>query len=386
MKSIYLDNAATTPVDPRVLEFMRPFLEEQFGNPSSPHRLGVCSAKALDEARGHLARATGADLLRIHFTAGGTEANNLAVLGLARAAIANGNHIVVGPTEHSSVRDAAFALRDEGFIVEQMQLDDEGGLDLEHAATLMREDTILVAQMVASNEFGTVYPIRELAKIVRAHSPHALIHADGVQALGKLDVDLRELGCDSLSVSAHKIHAPKGTGALVLGRDFPLRPLCFGGGQEGGARPGTQNPAGIVAFGEAIRICEADRVEASARMHALREILAAGLKKLPGTRILEPGGSECSRLPTVLSVLMPGAPAEVRLHHLDASGLMASAGAACHASAKNVNPALLALGLNLEEARSVLRFSVGRSTTEADVEGALKIVEQVSQELEALRS
>ncbi len=386
MKPIYLDNAATTEVDPRVQAAMRPYLEDQFGNPSSRHRLGVRAAKALDEARGHLARATGADPLRISFTAGGTEANNLAVLGLARAAVANGKHVVVGPTEHSSVRDAALALRDEGFDVEFMQLDAEGGLDLDHAATLLREDTVLVTQMVASNEFGTVYPIRDLARLVRARSPHALIHADGVQALGKLDIDLRELGCDSLSVSAHKIHAPKGTGALVLGGDFPIRPLCFGGGQEGKVRPGTQNPAGIVGFGEAIRICEADRAEACTRMHSLRLKMATGLRELPGTRILEPGGANASFLPTVLSVLMPGVPAEVRLHHLDANGLMASAGAACHASAKNVNPALLALGLNLEEARSVLRFSFGRSTTEEDVASALKIVEHVSQELGALSS
>ncbi len=386
MKHVYLDNAATTPVDPRVLEAMRPFEEEQFGNPSSRHRLGVFAAKALDVARGHLARATGADPLRISFTAGGTEANNLAMVGLARAAVSHGKHVVVGPTEHSSVRDSALALRDEGFEVEFMRLDAEGGLDLEHAATLMRKDTVLVTQMVASNEFGTVYPVRELARIMRARSPHAILHADGVQALGKLDVDLRELGCDSLSVSAHKIHAPKGTGALVLGRELPLRPLCFGGAQEGRVRPGTQNAAGIVAFGEAIRLCEADRTEASARMHGLRAKMAKGLRKLPGTRVLEPGGEGYTFLPTVLSVLMPGVPAEVRLHHLDDKGVMASAGAACHASATSVNPALMALGLNLEQARSVLRFSFGRSTTDEDIEHGLRVVAEVTQDLEALSS
>lgn len=386
MNSIYLDNAATTPVDPRVQAAMRPFLEEQFGNPSSRHRLGVRAAKALDEARGHLARATGADPRRISFTAGGTEANNLAVLGFARAATANGKHIVVGPTEHSSIRDAALALRDEGFEVEFMRLDDEGGLDLKHAATLMRKDTVLVTQMVASNEFGTIYPIRDLARIVRARSPKAVIHADGVQALGKLDIDLRELGCDSLAVSAHKIHALKGTGALIMGREIPVRPLCFGGGQEGAVRPGTQNPAGIVGFGEAVRICENDRTTACERMHALRARMADGLRQLPNTLVLEPGGAGYSFLPTVLSVLMPGVPAEVRLHHLDAAGVMASAGASCHASAKTLNPALLALGLSAEEARSVLRFSFGRTTTNADIENALQIVEQVSSELEALSS
>lgn len=386
MNPIYLDNAATTPVDARVQAAMRPFLEEQFGNPSSRHRLGVRAAKALDEARGHLARATGADPLRISFTAGGTEANNLAVLGFARAATSIGKHVIVGPTEHSSVRDSAFALRDEGFEVELMQLDSDGGLDLKHAATLMRDDTVLVTQMVASNEFGTVYPIKELSRLVHAHSPKAVLHSDGVQALGKLDVDLRELGCDSISVSAHKIHAPKGTGALIMGREIPVRPLCFGGGQEGKVRPGTQNPTGIVGFGEAVRICEEDRIEACERMQRLRTKMADGLRKLPNTRIIEPGGAGYSFLPSVLSVLMPGIPAEVRLHHLDAKGLMASAGAACHASAKSLNPGLLALGLSVEQARSVLRFSFGRTTTETEIDNALAIVASVSKELEALSS
>lgn len=380
---IYLDNAATTPVDPKVREAMRPFLEEQFGNPSSKHRMGVRAADALDEAREHLAKATGAEAKRIHFTAGGTEANNLAVQGFARAGKKHGRHIVVGPTEHSSVGDAALAMRDDGFEVEFMRLDESGDLDLDHAASLLREDTTLVTQMVASNEFGTVYPIRRLADLVRERAPRAVLHVDGVQALGKLDVDLSELGADSIAVSAHKIHAPKGTGALVLERDLPLRPLFFGGGQEGKVRPGTQNPAGIVGFGEAIRLCELDRAAACQRMAKLRDRLAEGLAQQAGVRILKPGSSF---LPTILSVLMPGVPSEVRLHHLDANGVMASAGAACQADAKDVNPALLALGLNADQARSVLRFSFGRFTTDEQVTEALQIVSRVSEELSALSS
>ena len=281
---IYLDNAATTPVDPRVIEAMRPYLEDQFGNPSSRHRLGVRAAEALDTAREHLSRATGADTRRIHFTSGGTEANNLAVLGLARAAKARGAHVVAGPTEHSSVRDAALSLRDEGFEVDLMRLDSIGGLDLEHARSLLREDTVLVAQMVASNEFGTVYPIRELSRIVRAASPNALIHADGVQALGKLDVDLRELGCDSLSVSAHKIHAPKGTGALILADDLPIRPLCFGGAQEGKVRPGdAESQRGSSVSVRPSASARQDRVEAGARMHELRSLARRGAPGASGS-------------------------------------------------------------------------------------------------------
>ena len=379
---IYLDNAATTPVDPRVREVMQPFFEAQFGNPSSKHRLGIRAAEALDVAREYVAKATGAEPRRVYFTAGGTEANNLAIQGFARAAKANGRHVVIGPTEHSCVRDSAHALADEGFEVEVMRLDAQGGLDLEHAASLIREDTILVAQMVASNEYGTVYPIRELSRIVRQNAPNAVLHVDGVQALGKLDVDLTELGADSIGLSAHKIHAPKGTGALVLKRDIPLRPLFFGGGQESKVRPGTQNPAGIAAFGEAVRLCELDRSEAAQRLAALRDRLAEGLVRA-GARVLKPGDVF---LPNILSVMMPGVPAEVRLHHLDASGVMASAGAACQATSKDVNPALLALGLDAEQSRSVLRFSLGRFTTEAEVDEAIGIVARVSEELSALSS
>ena len=386
MDSVYLDNAATTPCDPDVLNVMQTFLQEEFGNPSSKHRLGVRAAEALEEARGHVARATGAHRERIWFTSGGTEADNLAVQGLARAGQSHGRHVVVGPTEHSAVRDAALSLKDDGFEIEFMRLDDQGGLDLDHAASILREDTVLVAQMQASNEFGTVYPIRQLSEIIRARSPHAAFHVDAVQALGKLDCDLAELGCDSLALSAHKIHAPKGSGALVFAREIPVRPLFFGGGQEGKIRPGTQNPAGIVAFGEAVRISESSRSRCTTKMRELRERLKNGLTRQEGLRVVEPGGPTAEFLPNILSVVMPGVPSEVRLHHLDAHGVMASAGAACQAGAKDINPALAAIGLGVDESRSVLRFSFGRFTTEADVDRGIEAMREVSQELAAVSS
>lgn len=386
MDPVYLDNAATTPCDPDVLDVMQTFLREEYGNPSSKHRLGLRAAEALEVARGHVARATGAERERIWFTSGGTEADNLAVQGLARAGAAHGRHVVVGPTEHSAVRDAALSLQDDGFEIEFMRLDAAGGLDLDHAASILREDTVLVCQMQASNEFGTVYPIRRLSELVRARSPHAALHVDAVQALGKLDCDLAELGCDSLALSAHKIHAPKGSGALVFARELPVRPLFFGGGQEGKVRPGTQNPAGIVAFGEAVRISEDSRAHCTAKMRDLRERLKRGLTQQEGLRVVEPGGPDAEFLPNILSVVMPGVPSEVRLHHLDARGVMASAGAACQAGAKAVNPALAALGMGVDESRSVLRFSFGRFTTEADVDRGIEAMREVSQELAAVSS
>ncbi|MDA1263905.1 MAG: aminotransferase class V-fold PLP-dependent enzyme, partial [Planctomycetota bacterium] len=265
MQPVYLDNAATTPLAPEVREALAPFLDAEFGNPSSRHRLGVHAAEGIDRARSALARAVGGRPADVLFTSGGTEANNLAVLGAARARRAHGDVVVVGPTEHPSVFAAAEALREEGFEVRVLQLDAAGDLDLDHAAIQLDERVIVVAQMLVNNEFGTIYPVRALARLVRARCPRAHVHVDGVQALGKVELDLTELGVDSLAVSAHKVHAPKGTGALITAGEQPLRPLVFGGGQQGGVRPGTENVAGIVACGEAARLADRELSETRAR-------------------------------------------------------------------------------------------------------------------------
>jgi len=379
MPPIYLDNAATTPLAPEARAAMLPFLGDEFGNPSSRHALGVRAARALEQARDAVARLTRAASGDVVLTSGGTEANNLAVLGLARARAKRGRHVVIGPTEHPCVRDAARALVEEGFELEYLRLDARGGLDLEHAASVLRDDTVLVAQMLVNNEFGTLYPVARLAKLVRANAPDALVHVDAVQAIGKVDVSLGELGVHALALGGHKFHGPKGTGALVLAPGVRPKPLVYGGAQEQGLRSGTENVAGLAGLGAAAEL--ADRHLARRGTHAadLRARFRAGLDAL-GARLLEPGGADAV-VPAIVSVLLPGAPAEAWQHHLEARGVYTSVGSACQAKKGGISPALLALGLDEERAKRVLRVSFARTTTLDEVDGALAALHAVADEL-----
>ena len=386
---LYLDNAATTPLDPSIREVMRPYLEEEFGNPSSRHRLGQRAAEAIEKARAEVARAAGAKSADVVFTSGGTEANNLGVLGSARARRKHGLHVLVGPTEHPCVRESAQALVEEGFEIEFLKLTREGALDLSHMASALRRETVVVALMLVQNEFGSVYPVRDAARLVRARSPRAAVHVDAVQALGKVELSIRALDADSIAISAHKIHGPKGSGALITNGPIPLRPLVFGGGQQGARRPGTEGVAGIVGLGAAARIAEEHREEACASMRRCREILAETILRIRGARILEPvpsaQGSSLAQTssPAILAAVIPGAPSEVRMNHLEELGVIVSAGSACHARASQISPALAAIGLSVEEARCMLRFSFSRSTTETDARTAAAALEAVCRKLES---
>ncbi len=273
MDVVYLDHAATTPLAPEVREAMLPWLGASFGNPSSRHPMGLHAAAALEEARASVAQATGGRTANVLFTSGGTEANNLAVLGLARARRRRGRHVLVGPTEHPSVRDAALALVDEGFEVETMLLGPGGELDLEDLVARLRDETVLVLQMLVNNEFGSIYPIARVARLVRANAPNAVLHVDAVQGLGKLELSIGELGAHSLAISAHKLHGPKGAGALVLTEGVQPRPLVFGGGQERGLRSGTENVSGIVGLGRSVELASADVRGVHERLTDLRGLL-----------------------------------------------------------------------------------------------------------------
>lgn len=379
---IYLDNAATTPLLGEVRAAMAPYLAQEFGNPSARYPLGVEAAAAIDLARQRVARAAGGRLEDVVFTSGGTEANNLAVLGLARARRRHGRHLLIGATEHPSVREAARALCDEGFEVEELRLDRDGELDFEHLAASLRADTVLVAQMLVSNEFGTVYPVARLARLVRANAPRAVLHVDAIQALGKLPLSLGELGAHSLSISAHKIHGPKGIGALVLSEGVRPRPLLYGGGQEHGLRSGTENVAGIVGLGRAAELAAKDLATTAGHMEALREVLAAEVGRTSVARVLAPGAT---RSPAITSLLLTGPPAEVWMHHLETRGVMTSVGSACQAKKRDTSPSLRALGLNEEQSRHVLRISFSRETSEEEVRAAVRALAEVERELGAPR-
>ena len=381
MTTVYLDNAATTPLAEPVREALAPFLGEEFGNPSSRHALGVRAAEALTRARTQVARALGGQASEVAFTSGGTEANNMAVLGAARARKKQGAQILLGATEHPSVRAAGEALSAEGFEVQTIPLDETGNLDLQVAEALLTPETVVVAQMLVNNEVGTIYPVAKLARLARKYSPQVHMHTDAVQGLGKLALDLDQLGVDSCSVSAHKVHGLKGTGALVTRPGTRLQPLIFGGGQQGGVRPGTENVVGAVAFGAAAQMAD-DRCEQTYEHAAgLRAQLDNGLKTLSSISLLEAGAE---RIPSICSLLVPGAPAEVWQHHLEARGVFVSVGSACQSNDSSVSPALLALGLDAERARRVLRLSFSALTTSEEVQIALDALESLAPELEGL--
>lgn len=381
MNFLYLDNAATTPISAAVREAIRPFLEDEFGNPSSRHPAGQRAARAVEEARRAVARALGGRDQDVFFTSGGTESNNLAVLGLARARAKHGRHVVIGPTEHPSVRESALALSDEGFEVESARLDPDGRLDLVDFGARLRPDTVLVAQMLVNNEFGTVYPVAKLGRMVRASSPHAALHVDAVQALGKLDVRLHELGAHSLSISAHKIHGPKGVGACLFAEGVRPAPLVHGGGQESGVRSGTENVIGIVGLGAATRLADEEREARVAAMARARDVLVDALRDAPCVRVLEPGAE---RVPNIVSLEVKGPPSEVVMHHLETHGVYVSAGSACHAKSTDLSPALVALGLSDEGARRVLRVSFSSETSPDAAAEAARVLDQVTRELEAV--
>jgi cysteine desulfurase len=380
MELVHLDHAASTPLAPEVRAAVVAALDQEIGNPSSRHRLGVSARRTIGEARRAVARSLGAQERDVVFTSGGTESNNLAVLGFARAQKRHGRHVLHGPTEHPSVRDAARALADEGFDVEEARLGPDGNLDLADLERRLRPDTVVVAQMLVNNEFGTIYPVARLAGLVRARSPHARLHVDAVQAIGKLELSLAELGAHSLSISAHKIHGPKGVGALALAPRARPRALQFGGAQEDGLRSGTENVAGIAGLGVAARLA-AERVgETHEHLAHLRQSLEAGLRGIPGARLLAPGGTVS---PAICDVLLPGPPAEAWLHHLETRGVLTSVGSACQAQKGGLSPALLALGLAPEDARRVLRLSFSRLSTAQDVELGLAALVVVERELGA---
>jgi cysteine desulfurase len=381
VQTIDLDQAATTALDPQVREAMEPWLGARAGNPSSRHRRGVAAADAVDRARAQVARAVGARTEDVVFTSGGTEADNLAVLGLARARATRGRELVIGPTEHAAVRAAAEALESEGFTVSHARTDTAGALDLDHLGGLLGEKTVLVAQMLVSNEFGSVYPTAPLARLVHARAPSAAVHVDAVQALGKLELSIGELGADSLALSAHKVHGPQGVGALVLAPDTRLRPLVFGGGQQGGRRPGTENVAGVVGFGRAVELAEALRAETWEQLTQLRARFSAGLARLDGARLLELGAQT---MPGICTVLFAGVPAEVRLHHLDERGVAVSVGSACQANDADLSPSAAAVGLDADASRRMLRFSFSRHTTTDEIDHALAALEAVGEELGSL--
>jgi len=369
---IYLDHAATTPVDPVVREAMLPFLGAVHGNPSSIHRDGQAARRAIDAARDALAAALSCDASEVVFTSGGTEADNLAVLGVLLAAREEGrDHVVVASAEHHAVLDAAEAAgRLFGCRTTVVPVDHRGVIDLEVLAAAVDDRTALVSVMHANNEIGSFNPVREIAEIARARG--ARFHTDAVQSFGAVPVSFESTGADLISVSAHKIYGPKGIGALALRSGTPIRNLQHGGGQERGRRTGTENIAGIAGFGAAATLLGEWRDAEYRRQSALRDRFVASVAtRIPGTEL---NGDPTDRLPGNANLAFPTGDAETLLLALDMAGIAASAGSACAAGSLEPSHVLLATGMGMARARRSIRFSLGRSTSDADLDQVVDVL------------
>jgi cysteine desulfurase len=360
-ESIYLDYNATTPILPEVVDAMLPFLREHFGNPSSSHSYGRIAHEAVERARGEVAALLHSDSEEIIFTSGGTEANNLAILGAA-----NGGRrgIVTSIVEHPAVAQTVASLERRGFHVTRVGVDAMGQVSVRDLENAVDENTALVTLMHANNETGVLQPIRSAAGA--AHGVSATMHTDAAQSVGKVSVDVRALNVDLLSVVGHKLYAPKGVGALYVRRGVTLEPISFGGGHEFGMRPGTENVASIVGFGKACTIARSDLEHESVRVRLLRDRFLGRLSAaVPGLALT---GHAIERLPNTINVRFPKVSALALLGR--AESVAASTGSACHAGSEKPSSVLLAMGIAPEQALGAVRLSLGRQTTEQDVDRA----------------
>lgn len=362
---VYLDYNATTPVAPEVADAMIPYLREHFGNPSSSHVFGQRAKLAVAQSRAHVAALINAKAENIVFTGSATEANNLALLGVARA-LGRPGHLIISAVEHPAVAEPARRLEEANWAVTVAPVDENGRLAPEEVRKALRSDTLLVSVMHANNEIGTLQPVAEIAAIVKAHG--ALMHTDAAQSAGKVPLDVEALGVDLLTLAGHKFYATKGVGALYVRKGTPIAPLLAGAEQERGIRPGTENVPAIVGLGEAARLARERLPVAELRLKTLRDLLHDKLcKAVPGLQL---NGHPEHRLPNTLNVSFPGVPGR-RLLDRAAEDVAASLGSACHDYGDAVSGVLAAMGFDAERAMGAVRLSVGWMTTEQEIDRAV---------------
>jgi cysteine desulfurase len=384
MHRVYLDHSATTPVDPRVVEAMLPFLTEKFGNPSSVHFYGQEARAAVDRARREVAALIGARPNEVVFLSGGTEANNLAIRGVAEQNAERGRHVITSSIEHSSVRGICEALERRGWEITRLPVYENGIVRVEDVRAAIRPDTVLVTVMLANNEVGTIQPVVEIGAIVRerraAGHKHLHLHTDAVQAVGGMKVDVDELGCDLLSTSAHKLYAPKGVGALYVRRGTRLAPQNVGGHQERERRGGTEAVAFIVAFGEAARLARLELDERIKHVKRLRDAFESGVEERVSDAIFN--GDRERRLPNVSNISFRFIEGEGLLINLDMQGVAVSTGSACSSGSLEPSPVIRALGRDDELARGSIRFSLGKDTNDEEI---AYVLEALPRAVETLR-
>jgi cysteine desulfurase len=381
-----MDHSATTPVDRRVVEAMLPFLTESFGNPSSVHFYGQEARTAVDRARREVAGLIGARPNEVVFLSGGTEANNLAIRGVAELNAEHGRHVITSSIEHSAVRGVCDALERRGWEVTRLPVYAEGVVRVEDVRAALRPDTVLVTVMLANNEIGTVQPVAEIGALVRemrsGGRKHLFLHTDAVQALGRMPVDVEALGCDLLSMSAHKLHAPKGVGGLYVRRSVRLAPQNIGGHQERERRGGTEAVSSIVAFGEAARLAREELGERVERMRDLRDRFESGVEaRIPDIVF---NGERGGRLPHISNISFRFIEGEGLLINLDMQGVAVSTGSACSSGSLEPSPVIRALGRDDELARGSIRFSLGKDTTAEEIDYVLEVLPRAVENLRRL--
>ncbi|WP_346876442.1 MULTISPECIES: cysteine desulfurase NifS [unclassified Clostridium] len=376
-KTVYMDYAATTYTKPEVLEDMIPYFTEFYGNPSSIYSISRETKKAIDKARNRIAKAINADPAEIYFTGGGSEADNWAIKGIALANKNKGNHIITTKIEHHAVLHTCEYLEKQGFEVTYLDVDEEGLIRLEELKNAIKSSTILVTIMTANNEIGTVQPIKEIGAICKERK--VFFHTDAVQAIGHIEMDVKNMDIDALSLSGHKIYGPKGVGVLYLRKGIKIHNLVHGGAQERNRRAGTENVAGIVGLGKAIELAMENLTEEKERLTYLRDKLIKGLLEIPYSKLNGSVGDK--RLPGNVNISFEFIEGESVLLMLDAKGICASSGSACTSGSLDPSHVLLSIGLPHEVAHGSLRLTMGAKTTEEEVDYVIETVPAIVQRL-----
>ncbi|HEX6187884.1 MAG TPA: cysteine desulfurase family protein [Pyrinomonadaceae bacterium] len=386
MQRIYLDHSATTPVDPRVLAAMMPYLTENYGNASSVHLFGQKARAAVDKSRRQIASLIGARPNEIVFTSGGTEANNLAIRGVCEAAEPHGRHIITSAIEHPSVRGPIDQLEKKGWEVTRLPVYDDGIVRAEDVREAIRPDTVLISIMLANNEIGTIQPVAEIGVLVRERRDNGhrnlWYHTDAVQAAGRIPIDVEALGCDLLTLSAHKMYAPKGAGALFVRRGVRLLAQNVGGHQERERRAGTEPVANLVGFGAAAELAKLEMFDRNEHTRRLRDRFESGVSDRIEDVVFN--GKRESRLTHVSNISFRFIEGEGLLIHLDLQGVAVSTGSACSSGTLEPSPVIRALGRDEELARGAIRFSFGKDNTHEDVDRVLEVLPRAVESLRAL--
>lgn len=375
MRDAYLDNSATTRCFPEVVELMNKIYLEEYGNPSSMHHKGVEAEKQITEAKKSLAQILKVNEKNLLFTSCGTESDNIAIIGGALANARRGRHLITSTIEHPAVLESMRYLESQGFEVTYLPVDEYGIVSPDLVEETVRDDTILVSIMHTNNEIGAVEPVREIAKRINAKNPSALFHVDAVQGFGKAQIYPKKWGIDMLSVSGHKIHAPKGTGFLYIADKIKVKNLIFGGGQQNGMRSGTENVAGIAAMGLAAKMLYQDFDSKIERLYELREAFLDEIRDIPDLRVNGPEGRKCA--PHIISLTVPGVRAEVLLHALEGKGVYVSSGSACASNRPHTSKTLEAIHLPRVYLDNTIRISLSEMTTREDMQQASEALHEL---------